>query len=50
MSHYRSSSKNEHGEELLSMSEMKEEWMKVLESQTKDKKQILLDGKCTITR
>ena len=50
MSHYRSSSKNEQVEELPSMLEMKEERMKVLESQAKDKKKILLEGKCTITR
>ena len=47
MSHYRSSSKNEQVEELPSMLEMKEKRMKVL---AKDKKKILLEGKCTIIR
>ena len=37
-------------EELQSMLEMKEERIKVLESQIEDKKKILLEGKCTINR
>ena len=41
-------SKNEQVEELQSMLEMKEKRIKLLETQTEDKKKILLEGKCTI--